>query len=347
MTPAISLGGRRIAGDSPTYIIAEIGVNHNGDLDLAHRMIDAAHATGADAVKFQTFRTDDLVLPDARKATYQQEKTGTGSQQDMLRALELPFEAFAELQDHCRRIGIDFMSTAFDPVSLDFVSQLKPVCLKWPSGELTNSPLLRQARRTCLPVMLSTGMGSLGEVATALDVLGTDTDVVVLQCVSNYPARIEDQNLRVLPVMAAAFGRPVGFSDHTIGPYAALAARALGMAVLEKHFTLDRSMTGPDHAASIEPAEFTDMVRILRQVEIGLGDGIKKPVAAEQDVRAVARKSLVYRQDLPKGHLLTEEDLTAKRPGIGIPPDHIELFVGLSLTRAVKFNELVERADVR
>ena len=224
--PQITIGGRRIAADAPTYVVAEIGVNHNGDAALAHRMIDAARQTGADAVKFQTYRTQDLVLESAAKADYQNRTTGLGNQFEMLRALELPFEVFRDLREHCREVGIDFMSTAFDPISLDHVASLDPVCLKWPSGELTNWPMLRQAKATGLPLMLSTGMGSLREIAAAMDLMGADADVVILQCVSNYPAQIEDQNLRVLPVMQAAFGCPVGFSDHTVGPYAALVAKA-------------------------------------------------------------------------------------------------------------------------
>ena len=345
--PHIQIAGRRICADAPTYVIAEIGVNHNGDADIAHKMIDAAKATGADAVKFQTFRTEDLVLESAVTAEYQNRTTGLGTQAEMLRALELPFEVFADLRDHCRDAGIDFMSTAFDPRSLAHVASLDPVCLKWPSGELTNWPLLRQAKATGLPIVLSTGMGSLHEIAAAMDLLGPDADVVILQCVSNYPARIEDQNLRVLPVMQSAFGCPVGFSDHTVGPYAALAARALGMAVLEKHFTLDRTMDGPDHSASIEPADFTQMVGLLRQIEEGLGDGVKRPRASEENVRSVARKSLVYRRDLPAGHVLSEDDLMGKRPGGGVGLDRIDLFTGRVLAQPVHADQILETGHVR
>lgn len=345
--PHIFLGQRRIAADAPTYIIAEIGVNHNGSTDLAHQMIDAAKAAGAVAVKFQTYHTEDLVVSGAEKAAYQKSSTGEGDQLDMLKRLELPFEDFAALHRHCQEVGIDFMSTAFDPKSLEFVSSLRPVCLKWPSGELTNRPLLRQARQTGLPILLSTGMGSLQEVAAAMDILGPDSETVILQCVSNYPARIEDQNLRVLPVMQNAFGVPVGFSDHTIGPYAAIAARALGMAVLEKHFTLDRAMPGPDHAASIEPSEFAHMVEVLRQIERGLGDGIKRPTASEDDVKKVARKSLVYRRPLKAGHQLNDEDLAAKRPGIGLSPDRIEFLLGRTLVHDVMVDQLLQESDLR
>lgn len=345
--PAITLGGRRVSALDPAYVIAEIGVNHNGEAELAHRMIDVAKEAGADAVKFQTFRTDNLVLGSAGKAAYQAETTGEGNQAEMLRALELPDEVFASLARHCREAGIDFMSTAFDAESLDFVVSLDPVCLKWPSGELNNHPFLARAGQAGRPILLSTGMGSLTEIGAALDILGPDLPVAILQCVSMYPARIEDQNLRVIPAMAQAFGRPTGFSDHTIGPYAALAARGLGMAVLEKHFTLDRGMEGPDHAASIEPGDFAEMVQLLRAVETGLGDGIKRPVAAEADVKAVARKSLVFTRDLPAGHVLGAGDLTAKRPGTGIAPDRAELFLGLGLVRAARADEQIDFTHVR
>ena len=214
---------------------------------------------------------------------------------------------------------------------------------------MNNLALLRQAARSHLPVMLSTGMGSVTEISVAVDQLAAEgcDDIIILQCVSNYPARIEDQNLRVIPALSRVFGRPVGFSDHTIGPFAAIAARALGMAVLEKHFTLDSRMEGPDHAASIEPDQFAEMVRVIRAVEAGLGDGVKRPMPSEAGVKAVARKSLVFRQDLPKGHVLTADDLLAKRPGTGISPDRLEVFVGLPLARAVARDEMLTMDHVR
>lgn len=348
MTPSVSFAGRRVSADDPCYVIAEIGVNHNGDPELAHQLIDAAAAAGVDAVKFQTYITDELVLASADRAAYQNRNAGTvASQAEMLRRCELPFDVFAELRTHCREAKIDFISTAFDAPSLDFVISLEPACLKWASGELTNRPLLMQAANSALPLLLSTGMGSLAEIGRAIDWLDGRLELVVLQCVSDYPAAIEDQNLRTLPAMRAAFGCPTGFSDHTIGPHAAIAARALGMAVLEKHFTLDRTMEGPDHRASVEPHEFAELVRLLRAIEAGLGDGVKRPAAAEADVRAVARKSLVYRRDLPVGHMLTEADLTAKRPGTGLAPDRMDLVTGRILDRAVCRDEMVDPSDVR
>lgn len=344
--PEIHFGERPIGPDHPTYVIAEIGVNHNGDLDLAHKLIDLAAGTGADAVKFQTYITDELILPDTRKASYQSQNVRDVSQADMLRKYELPFEAFVELKEHCSEVGLDFIATAFDAPSLEFVVSLEPVCLKWASGEITNQPLLRMAGRSGLPMVLSTGMGTLDEIEAARRWLGEETPVVILQCVSNYPAAIEDQNLRVLPMMQEHFGCPVGFSDHTIGPYAALVARALGMAVLEKHFTLDTRMLGPDHSASVMPADFKRMITLLRQIEVGLGDGIKRPREVENDVREVARKSLVYRQSLPAGHVLGPKDMTAKRPGIGLSPDNFDRFLGCTLVAAVERDKLVSESDV-
>ncbi|MCP5086156.1 MAG: N-acetylneuraminate synthase [Rhodobacteraceae bacterium] len=343
MTPeySIQLGERRVSGLDPCYVIAEIGVNHNGSAELAHELVDAAKKSGADAVKFQAFRTDALVRAGTRKADYQADQTGSGTQDEMLRRLELPVEAFAGLKQHCLDVEIDFMCTAFDEQSLADVIALSPICLKWPSGELNNIGLLRQAAQAGLPVLLSTGMGTVDEISSACDLLrreGCD-QIVVLQCVSNYPARIEDQNLRTIPQMARAFNCPTGFSDHTEGPYAALAARALGMAVLEKHFTLDRTMEGPDHQASIEPDGFAQMVLVLRQIEAGLGDGKKRPMGCEEDVRQVARKSLVFRSDLPAGHVISDQDITAKRPGTGVAPDQIERFIGRALMRSVVRDE--------
>ncbi|MFY0622845.1 MAG: N-acetylneuraminate synthase family protein [Pelagimonas sp.] len=348
MTHALQLGARRISSQDPTYIIAEIGVNHNGSPALAHEMIDAAAKAGADAVKFQTFRTDELILAGTSKASYQQETTGDGSQEEMLRALELSLDIFADLKQHCVDVGVDFMSTAFDHISLNDVRDLDPVCLKWPSGELNNTPLLRQAATMGLPILLSTGMGSITEISAAIDTLtvGGCDDIVILQCVSNYPAHIEDQNLRAMQNMAAVFGRPVGFSDHTIGPFAAIAARALGMSVLEKHFTLDRSMAGPDHASSIEPGDFEQMVQVLRQIEAGLGDGVKRPLQQEENIRNVARNSLVYAHDLPAGHMLTGDDLISKRPGGFIPPNQVDSLIGLTLKQDVRKDQITVRTDV-
>ena len=321
-------------------------MNHDGDLDTAHRMIDVAHECGADAVKFQTFRTEANILTDAPKADYQQRQTGEGSQFDMVSKLELRFEDFIQLKRHCDTIGIKFLTTAFDPEALDFVLSMSPVCLKWPSGEINNLTLLRQAAASGLPVLLSTGMASLAEIDRAVLELRGKCDFAVMQCVSDYPAALEDQNLRVLPVFASAFACPVGFSDHTLGPVAAIAARTLGMAVLEKHFTLDAASAGPDHAASMEPADFKAMVATLRALEKGLGDGIKRPVEAELSTRNVARKSLVFARDLPAGHALGADDLLAKRPGDGLGPENIDMLMHRVLLHDVVADQRVGLGDL-
>lgn len=346
---SISLGARKLSADDPCYIIAEIGVNHNGDAALAARLVEAAKKAGADAVKFQTFCTQELIRAGTKKAAYQESATGGGTQDDMLAQLELPLESFAELKEQCDRLEIDFLSTAFDHKSLDAVAALNPKCFKWPSGELQNVPLLRHACQHKKPILLSTGMADLAEVSAAIDVIRQAgvNDIVVMQCVSNYPAEIGEQNLRTLPAMSQAFELPAGFSDHTLGLEAAIAARALGMCVLEKHITLDRTMHGPDHRASTEPAEFAELVAAIRSVERALGDGIKRTVPSEENVKTVARKSLVYAKALKAGHILTGEDMRAKRPGDGLAPTFCDRFVGQILDCDVAQDQLMELSHCR
>jgi N,N'-diacetyllegionaminate synthase len=347
-SPSFFVGDRRISAEDPCFVIAEIGVNHNGDVDLAMRLIDLAVEAGADAVKFQTFRTSELVIESASKAAYQSRQTGAGTQAQMLAALELDQRAFKRLREHCRARNIEFISTAFDPLSLADVLALEPQVLKWASGEIDNVPLLRQAAASGLPIILSTGMATLEEIGAALAILedAQSGPVAILQCVSQYPAPLEQQNLRTIAAMREEFGRVTGFSDHTEGPWAAICARAFGMAILEKHITLDRSMAGPDHAASMETDEFAGMVRALRAIESAMGDGRKRPMPSELDTREAARKSLVYVTDLPAGHVVTAADITAKRPAGGLSPTRIDEFLGQSLTRDVAANQQVLAGDV-
>lgn len=346
--PSLKIGDRRVSAVDPCYVIAEIGVNHNGNVDCARRLVDVAVECGADAVKFQTFRTAELVTQDAPKAGYQAKQTGDGGQAAMLHELELRPADFELLNRHCAERAIDFISTAFDEQSLHDVIALRPKCLKWPSGELTNQPLLRVAAQSRLPIILSTGMAWLSEVATALEFLEREHsgDVAVLQCVSNYPAALAEQNLACIATMARAFGLVTGFSDHTEGPWAAIAARPLGMAILEKHITLDRNMPGPDHGASMEPQAFAELIKTLRLVEEAIGDGVKRPTSSEADTRAVARKSLVYATALNAGHVLSAADLKAKRPGNGIGPDSLPLLLGRRLKDAVRSDQMAEFSDV-
>ncbi|MCI0645000.1 MAG: N-acetylneuraminate synthase [Chloroflexi bacterium] len=315
----------------PVFVIAEAGVNHNGDLALAKKLVDAAVAARADAVKFQTFKAEKLISSHAPKAAYQQETTGAEeSQLAMVKRLEMPYAAFRELYDYCRRQGILFMSTPFDEESADFLAGLGMAVFKAPSGEVTNLPFLAHVAAKGRPLILSTGMSYLGEVETAVRIIEAtgNNDLVLLHCVSNYPADPADANLRAMQTLAAAFDRPVGYSDHTLGTEVALAAVALGACVIEKHFTLDRELPGPDHRASLEPEELAAMVRGIRIVERALGHGRKEPTASEANTADVARRSLVAAGDIAAGAVLTEEMIAIKRPGTGLPPAMRPYLVG-------------------
>lgn len=312
-----------IAPDRPSFIIAEAGVNHNGSLVLAKKLVQAAAQSGADAVKFQTFQAKHLVTSDAPQAEYQAKNSGiTESQFDMLKRLELPLEAFAELNRYCQELGIMFMSTAFDEGSSDFLAGLGMPIFKIPSGELTNLPLLRHIARHGRPMIVSTGMGTLDEVAEAVEAIravGND-DITVLHCVSNYPAPPESVNLRAMEAMRAALGVPIGYSDHTMGIEASVFAVAAGAKVIEKHFTLDCQMPGPDHKASLEPADLAEMVRSIRRVEVLLGSGLKQPSEAELAVAKIVRRSVVAQTSIPAGTIIKDAMLVLRRPGTGISP---------------------------
>jgi N,N'-diacetyllegionaminate synthase len=282
-----------VSGDR-IFVIAEAGVNHNGSVDLARQLVEAARDAGADAVKFQTFRAEDLVVRGAQKAPYQRVTTDAReSQFDMLKRLELDAPAHAELMAHCRRTGIVFLSSPFDERSADMLERLGVERFKLGSGELTNLPLIAHVAEKRKPVILSTGMATLDEVEAALDTFRRHggTDVTLLHCVTEYPCPVEQVNLRAMLTLRAAFRVPVGYSDHTEGTDIAIAAAAIGAQVIEKHFTLDRHMEGPDHKASLEPAEFGRMVQAIRHVSLALGDGVKRPAACELPNMVIARKS--------------------------------------------------------
>jgi N-acetylneuraminate synthase len=327
----IYVGPRSIGTGHPVFIIAEAGVNHNGDMNLARQLIDVAAQAGVDAVKFQTFRAEKVVSPYAPKATYQQQKIGDEeSQLEMVKRLELPFESFRELYNYCHTRNILFMSTPFDEDSVDFLADLGMTIFKIPSGEITNLPFLTHVARKGRPMIVSTGMAFLGEVEAAvraIEAVGNHS-FALLHCVSNYPANPADVNLRAMQTMTRAFNVPVGYSDHTLGSEVALAAVALGACIIEKHFTLDRNLPGPDHQASAEPAELAALVRGIRVVEASLGDGRKQPAASEANTAAVARKSLVAACDIPAGATLTEMMIALKRPGTGLPPAMREFLIG-------------------
>lgn len=330
-----------------TLVIAEAGVNHNGDSELAMRLVDAAADAGADLVKFQTFSADRLATAGAEKAVYQQQTTRRDeSQLEMLRRLELSPQMHTALIDRCQARGIGFFSTAFDPDSADFLIRLGAERVKVPSGELTNLPLLRHVGRYGLPVLLSTGMGTLEEVDAALRVLedaGTPrSQVTVLHCTTEYPAPFEEVNLRALVTIRDRLGVRVGYSDHTLGIEVAIAAVAMGASVIEKHFTLDRSLPGPDHRASLEPKELTAMVTAIRNVEEALGDGIKRAMPGEARNIAVARRSLVASRAIRSGELFSESNLTVKRPGTGLSPMLWDDVVGRAAPRDFSVDELIE-----
>jgi len=332
MMKTVNINGRNIGVDEPCFVIAEAGVNHNGDPDTAKRLVDAAVESGADAVKFQTFKAEKVVSINAPKAEYQLQATDVSeSQFEMLRNLELSLETHQALKDYSQARNILFLSTPFDEESADFLDSLEICLFKIGSGEITNYPLLRHIAAKKKPVILSTGMSSLVEVGQAvqqLRIIGND-QIVLLQCVSNYPADPKDVNLRAMGTMEAAFKVPVGYSDHTPGIEVALAAVALGACVIEKHFTLDRNMQGPDHKASLEPGELKALVKGIRTVESALGHGLKEPAASEANTASIARRSLVADQDIHAGLRLTVNHVGIKRPGTGLPPWMRPYLVGL------------------
>ncbi len=340
-TVSVSVGPWCLGRGGRCVLIAEAGINHNGDLNLAHRLVETAAACGADAVKFQTFRAEAVLSPVAAKAAYQKATTGEGeSQLDMARRLELPFEAFVQLAEHCRERGIVFLSTPFDDESAGFLDSLGVSAFKVSSGDLTNLPFLRRLAAFGRPLILSTGMATLGEVEQAVAHCCRDR-LVLLHCVSAYPAAPADVNLRAMKTLRRAFGVPVGLSDHTAGIAVPLAAAALGACVVEKHFTLDRTLPGPDHRASLEPGELAALAQGLRDVVAALGDGLKRPVPAEADTATVARRSIVAARDLQVGEILTEEMVAIKRPGSGLPPVLLPHVLGRKLTTAARAGDLI------
>jgi N-acetylneuraminate synthase len=333
-----------------TVVIAEAGVNHNGDLALARRLVEAAAAAGADAVKFQTFSAADLASADAPKAAYQTENDGAGSQRQMLERLELSPEQHRALVDHCRQCGIAFLSTAFGVRELELLLELGIGAIKVPSGEVTHRPLLEAmaaaAAARQLPVYVSTGMCNLGEVEEALQVFldaGVPrAQITLLHCLSAYPAPEEQLNLGALTTLANAFGCPVGYSDHTLGLTAPVAAVALGAVVIEKHLTLDANLPGPDHRASLEPQPFAAMVAAIRSCERMLGDGIKQPQPVEANTRQVARRSVRAARALQAGQILSFADLICQRPADGLSPMRIPQLLGRPASRAYHPGEPID-----
>jgi N,N'-diacetyllegionaminate synthase len=337
------------------FVIAEAGVNHNGSLEVAMKMVDSAVAAGADAVKFQAFRAERLVTKTAAKAAYQIENTGSDeSQYEMLKKLELTVDDNKKLIDYCKKKKILFMSTPFDDNNADMLDDLGLEVFKVGSGEITNKPLVQHIARKNKPMIISTGMSYLAEAAKAVQwieevrkpyedaVIFADKlfpySLVLLHCVTNYPALPDEVNLLAMRTMREAFHLPVGYSDHTMGTEISIAAVAMGAVVIENHLTLNKEMEGPDHKASLEPGEFSCLVRAIRNVENAIGDGIKKPSAHEKDTRRIVRKSLVLTRDVRSGEMLRLSDLAVKRPGTGISPEFRELVVGMKVTHDLLYD---------
>ena len=331
-----------------TIVIAEAGVNHNGEKELAKRMIDAAKEAGADYVKFQTFVPKALVVKDAEKADYQKQTTGEAeSQQKMLEKLALTFTDFVELKEYCEKAGIGFLSTPFDFESIAFLQELDLDFWKIPSGEIVNLPYLRRLARTGKPIVLSTGMCTMREVRDAVEVLQSEglrrEDITLLQCNTEYPTPYEDVNLNAMITMRDTFGVKAGYSDHTKGIEISLAAAALGAAVIEKHFTLSREMEGPDHKASLEPDELRELVLSIRHIELAMGTGKKEPSVSEKKNISIVRKSIVAKTAITKGDIFTEENLTVKRPGTGISPMKWDEIIGRTADRNYEEDEQIEQ----
>lgn len=327
MQQQIKIGKNIIGPRNPCFIIAEAGVNHNGNIALAKKLIDAAVEAGADAVKFQTFKTENVVTLTAEKAEYQKDTTGMGeSQYEMIKKLELSEDDFRDLSEYAKKAGIIFLSTPFDEESVDLLDQIGVPAFKVPSGEITNFPLLKKVAQKSRPVILSTGMATLGEVEEALNYLAMHgaKEIILLHCTTSYPAPVESVNLRAMETLRCAFQVPVGYSDHTEGITIPIAAASMDACVIEKHFTLDRTLPGPDHRASLEPQELAAMVKGVRDVERARGNGIKAPNEVEEAIKMVARKSIVARRDINVGDVLTGEDLAIKRPGTGIEPKYFD-----------------------
>ena len=344
MRNTVRIGERLVGEGEPCLIIAEAGVNHNGDFVLAKNLIDAAHEAGADAVKFQAFRAEEVATALANKALYQKETTGADeSQLDMLKRLELTGNEFAELAEYSRGKGLMFLATPFDRQSVDLLDKLAVPAFKIASGEITNFPLLRHIARKKKPVILSTGMATLDEIGESLKIIRNEgqEEIILLHCVSCYPAQIADMNLTAMQTLKLTFGLPVGLSDHTIGVTIPAAAAALGACVIEKHFTLDKNLSGPDHRASLEPDELRQMVQAIRDVEKALGNGVVKPTPEEEANRKAARRSIVARVDIPRGTVIAEDMLEVKRPGDGIEPGNLHKIIGKKANINIRPNELI------
>ncbi len=340
----IKIGERHIGEGEPVFIVAEAGVNHNGDVELAKRLVEAARDVGADAVKFQTWVTEKLVAPNAQMAEYQRRNIGRDETQfEMLKRLELSYDEFNELKAYADQRGMLFFSTPDEEESADFLEELGVPLFKAGSGEVTNLPFLSYLASKNKPIILSTGMSTLGEVEAAIRSIEEtgNHQLVLLHCVSNYPADPADCNLRAMGTLAAAFHYPVGFSDHTLGIEVAIAAVAHGACVLEKHLTLDKTLPGPDHKMSLDREEFAAMVEAIRRVGAALGDGIKRPTPSEIETKRVVQKAIVVARHIRKGQRFEQADLTLRRTSEGLGPSHFDLVIGRRAKRDLEPNQVI------
>lgn len=328
---------------SKCFIIAEAGVNHNGDINIAKKLVDKACDAGVDAIKFQTFKAENLVTREAPKADYQKDTTGDGNQFEMLKKLELSLEEHILLKEYCEKKGIIFISTPFDFESVDLLEKIDVPLYKISSGDLTNLPLLKYIASKEKTIILSTGMANLGEVEEAVQTILEigNNNLILLHCTSNYPTAYEDVNLRAMLTMKEAFKLTIGYSDHTIGIEVPIAAVALGAGVIEKHFTLDKTMDGPDHRASLEPDELKMMVDSIRNIEKTMGDGIKRCNKNEEKSKFVSRKSIVAKVDIKKGQVITKELIDYKRPAKGLPPKVINYIIGKRAREDIKKDSII------
>lgn len=337
MIAPVQIGSRKVGNGFPCFIVAEAGVNHNGEMDKAHQLIDAAVSAGADAVKFQAFMTEDLVSAAADKADYQKTTTGAaGGQYEMLKKLELGFEQQAELKRHCDDSGIIYLCTPYENKSADMLEKMSVSAIKIASTDTNNIPFLRYLAPKGLPVVLSTGMSTLGEIEEAVETLkhhGLENKIILLQCTSEYPAPFQDVNLRAIKTLEAAFHCPVGFSDHTPGTGAGPWSVAVGACMVEKHFTLDCSLEGPDHRASVEPKELKVLVESIRNVEAALGDGLKRIAGSELPNKVRMQKSLVVARAIKAGKRVSAQDIVCKRPGTGLSPSWLDRVVGKKIAK--------------
>ena len=327
------------------YIIAEAGVNHNGSLETAMELVDVAFEAGANAVKFQSFHAESLVCSYAGKAEYQVRNTGAEENQlQMLKKLELSQNIQRKLMKYCEKKGITFLSSPFHIESVYMLSKMGMETFKIPSGEITDLPYLRAVASVGKKIILSTGMSDMKEIEAALQVLkeGIASEIYILHCNTEYPTPLEDVNLRAMLAIKEKFGLPVGYSDHTVGIEVPIAAVALGASAIEKHFTLDRNMKGPDHRASLEPTELKQMIKAIRNIETALGDSEKRPSASEEKNRLIARKSIVARGVIKKGDIFSEDNITAKRPGTGISPMLWDEIIGRAAKRDFQMDEMIE-----